>query len=217
MKSNLQLQKDVLDELRWTPMLSAAEIGVTAKDGIVTLTGIVDGYSKKQAAEAAAKRVGGVRAVAEEIQINFDHKGNPNDADIAKEAANALKWNMALPPGRVRAIVENGWITLEGDVEWYYQKETAKESVQSLRGVKGITNLIMLKPDMNSNVNKVSIENALDRDAFIDNDHVKVDTVDHKVILKGTVKSWSQKEEASRVAWSAPGVQKVENDLVVVY
>ena len=217
MKSNLQLQKDVLDELRWTPMLNAAEIGVTAKDGIVTLTGIVDGYSKKQAAEAAAKRVGGVRAVAEEIQINFDHQGKPNDTDIAKEAANALKWNMALPPGRISVIVDNGWITLEGEVQWYYQKETAKECVQSLRGVKGITNLIMLKPDVNSNVDKVSLENALDRDAFIDNYNVEVDTLDHKVILKGTVKSWSQKEEASRVAWSAPGVQKVENDLAVVY
>ena len=217
MKSNLQLQTDVMDELRWTPMLNVADIGVTAKDGVVTLTGTVDSYYKKQAGEAAAKRVVGVRAVAEEIQINIDHQGKPNDTDIAREAANALDRNMVIPPGRIRAIVDNGRITLEGEVEWYYQKEAAKESVQSLRGVKSITNLVKMNPDFNINVDKVAIENALDRDVFINNDHVKVDTLDHKVILKGTVKSWSQKEEASRVAWSAPGVQKVENDLVVVF
>jgi osmotically-inducible protein OsmY len=198
-------------------MLNAADIGVIAKDGVVTLTGVVDSYSKKQTAEAAAKRVAGVRAVAEEIQINFDHHSNPNDTEIAREAANALKWNVAIPPGHVKAIVENGWITLEGELQWYYQKEAARESVLPLRGVKGITNLVKIKPDIGSSVDKVALENALDRDAFIDNDHIKIDATDHKVILKGTVKSWSQKEEASRVAWSAPGVQKVENDLVVVY
>jgi osmotically-inducible protein OsmY len=217
MKSNLQLQKDVLDELRWTPMLNAAQIGVTANDGVVTLTGIVDSYSKKQAAEAAAKRVAGVGAVAEEIQINLDHFGKPNDTDIAKEAANALKWNIAIPPGHITTIVDNGWVTLEGEVEWYYQKEAARECIQPLRGVKGITNLVTIKPDISSSIDKKAVENALDRDAFIDNDHIKINVTDHKVILKGTVKSWSQKEEASRVAWSAPGVQKVENDLVVVY
>ncbi|MFI5264453.1 MAG: BON domain-containing protein, partial [Candidatus Kapaibacterium sp.] len=152
-----------------------------------------------------------------EIQINMDHRTTPNDMEIAKEAANALKWNMAIPPGHVKVIVENGWVTLEGEVQWYFQKEAAKECIQPLRGVKGITNLVKLHPDVTSHVDKAAVENALDRDAFLDNDHIKIETTDHKVVLNGTVKSWFQKDEASKVAWSAPGVRSVENDLVVVY
>lgn len=216
MKSNLQLKKDVEEEIRWVPMLNASDIGVMTNDGVVTLSGTVDSYAKKQAAEAAVKRIAGVRAVAEEIKINLDHKTIPVDMEIAKEAANSLKWNSAVPAGDVKAIVDNGWVTLEGDVQWNYQKESARECIQYLHGVKGVTNLIKIKPGMAYNLNKASIERALDRDASVDNDHIKVAITDHTVVLSGTVQSWFQKDEAARVAWAAPGVTKVENDLVVL-
>ncbi len=218
MKSNFQIQKDVLEELHWTPTLNASQIGVTVENGIVTLRGSVDSYSKKKIAEHAVQRVGGVKAIADELLVQFDHAGDASsDSEIAAEIATALKTNIIIPPGHVKAVVDHGRVNLEGEVQWHYQQEAAKECIETLRGIRSINNHIKINPKVNKIVDKVAVENALDRNSLVDNDHIRVETNDHKVILKGTVKTWFQKSEAERVAWAAPGVRSVENDLVVVY
>lgn len=215
MKTNLELQKDVQDELRWEPMLNAAEIGVIAKDGVITLTGTVDSYSKKLAAERAVKRVMGVKAVAEDIEVKLPNVNIRNDSEIAHAALNALKWSTIIPEDRIKIKVENGWIYLEGQLDWQFQKDAARTSVQDLVGVKGVSNNISLKPRVNVNVVKDNIKKALHRRASIEADKIMVETFNNKVILKGTVSTWTEREEAETAAWSAPGVVSVEDELVV--
>ena len=217
MKSNETLQKDVQDAIKWEPLLNAAEIGVTVKDGIVTLTGTVDSYSKKSEAEEAAKKIAGVKAVVEKIEIHFGDTGKTSDLDIATEILNAFKWNWEIPGEKVKVKVENGWVTLEGNLNWNYQREAAKKVVSKLIGVKGVTNNIKIESETNDEIEKKDIENALGRNWSMDDSDIQVRVSGHKVTLKGIVDSWYQKDEAGRIAWNAPGVWNVDNELKVEY
>lgn len=216
MKTDVQLQEDVLDELRWEPMLRPSEIGVAVKDGIVTLSGYVSDYSKKLAAEKAVKRVKGVKAVAEDIEVRLPYETLKNDEEIAREVVNALKWNINVPDDKVSAKVDNGWVTLDGELEWQYQRDAAMSAVKNLLGVNGVINLIKLKPALNLTIVKSNIRKALERNADLEADKITLDTSDSTVTIKGKVHSWSEKSEAERAAWATPGVMKVINDLEIL-
>ena len=217
MKSNETLQRDVQDALKWESLLSAAEIGVTAKDGVVTLTGTVDSYAKKLEAEDAAKNVAGVKAVAQDITIEFTNSGKHNDSQVATEIVNAFKFNWQVPFERVHVLVEDGWVTLTGNLEWKYQKEAARAAVKNLPGVKGVSNNLLIESKMNDAVEKKAIERALERNWSIDAEDIRVAVLGNDVTLKGTVESIYQKDEAERIAWNAPGVRAVHNELVIDY
>ncbi len=217
MKNNAELQKDVQDAIKWEPLLNAAEIGVTVKDGVVTLTGTVDNYSKKSEAEDAAKNVAGVKAVVEKIEVEFSNSWSKNDNEIATEVLNALKWNWQVPNDKVKVKVEKGWVTLEGELNWDYQRVAAKEAVERLTGVKGVSNNTKVKPDSKDTIEAKDIKSALDRNWSIDANDIDVSVSGTKVTLTGTVDSWYQKDEAEKIAWKAPGVWSVVNDLVVEY
>ena len=218
MKSNAELQKDVQDAIKWEPLLNAAEIGVTVKDGVVTLTGIVDSFSKKTEAEDATKSVSGVKAVVEKIEVKYNSLwAKKDDNAIATEVVNALKWNFQIPTDKVSVKVEKGLVTLTGELPWNYQKEAAQAAVKNLLGVIGVSNEITIKSESQDDVEKRDIESGLRRNWSIDDQDITVKTAAHKVTLSGSVDSWYQKEEASRIAWNAPGVWHVNNELVVNY
>ncbi len=214
-KTNETLQKDVQDAIKWEPLLSAAEIGVIVKDGVVTLTGSVDSYSKKLEAEDAAKNVAGVKAVVEKIEINFGHGDKKDDNEIATEIISALKWNWEVPNDKVKVKVENGWVSLSGELSWNYQKDAAQKAINKLDGVMGVSNNISIKSESNDAIEKKLIEDALDRNWSIDNGDIDVKVAGTRVTLEGTVDSWYQRDEAGRIAWNAPGVWNVDNNLVV--
>jgi osmotically-inducible protein OsmY len=212
--SNIQLQQDVLQELEYEPSVNAANIGVTAKDGIVGLTGNVKSYAERYAAVHAAERVAGVKALTDDLKVDLPYLHVRNDEDIARAALNALEWDVWVPTKLVKVKVDAGWITLEGEVDFKYQKTAAENAVRNLTGVKGVSNLISLtKPIVLSSEVKVKIDNALRRAAKVDAEHIKVSVVGDKVILRGKVSSWAEREEAERAAWSAPGVSTVEDEV----
>ncbi len=217
MKGNEVLQIAVQDAIKWEPLLGGAPIVVTAKDGIVTLSGMVDSYAKKQQAENAAKMVAGVKAVVENIEINFSGRPERGDTEIASEVLNAFKWNAQFPHNKVTVTVEHGWVTLKGELTWNYQRETAVKLVSGLLGVKGITNNIVLKAASAVEVEQKEIENALGRNWSIDDKRIKVKVSGSNVALHGKVHSFYQKDEAGRIAWKAPGVCSVDNALVIEY
>ena len=217
MKNNTELEQDVREEIKWSPILKDAEIGVTAKDGVITLTGAVDSYTKKLAAEDAAKRVKGVKAVAEEIRVESNGGRLRTDTEIARSILDAFKSNWSVPHDEITVKVEDGWVTLSGEVSWNYQRGSALEDANKQTGVMGITNLITIKSDVADAVEREAVESALRRDAFIDDSAVFVTVAGRLVTLTGTVNSWSAYDEASRVAWSAPGVVSVDNLLMVDY
>ncbi|MGB9120707.1 MAG: BON domain-containing protein [Candidatus Angelobacter sp.] len=215
MKTNTQLQFDVLDELQYEPSVDAAEIGVTAKDGIVTLAGNVKSYVEKWSATRATERVNGVKAVVDELQVRLPDVHLRTDEDLARAVLNALKWDVTVPDDRIKVKIEHGYITLEGNVDYKYQETSAIKAVRNLAGVKGITNLITVKPQATPSEVKRKIEGAFRRTAELDAQRIKVDVHDNKVTLRGIVHSWAERDEAERAAWSAPGIAFVEDKLIV--
>jgi len=218
MKSNEVLQKDVQDAIKWEPLLNAAEIGVTAKNGMITLTGTVETWAKKAEAEDAAKKVAGVKAVVEEIKVESScNCTKKTDDEIASEVLHALKSNWEIPNDKILVKVEDGWVTLEGELFWNYQKEAAKEAITNLADVKWVSNNITIKSETASTVEKKDVENAFKRDWTLENKNILVSVSNNKVTLNGKVDSWFQKDEASRLAWKAPGIINVDNQLTVEY
>lgn len=216
MKSDLQIQQDVQDELQWDPILKAAEIGVAVKNGIVTLNGSVDSYSKKIAAEDAVKRVKDVKAVALDLEVVFpgtiDHK---SDASLAAVALDALKWTNFVPEDRIQLKVDDGHLTLEGELEWQYQRDAAFNAVKNLQGVRSVINKIHIKPGPSASIIKDNIRKALSRDANIEANNINVETKDRTIVLKGKVRSWSERSDVERAVWSTPGVLAVQDELTV--
>ena len=215
MKSNAELQQDVQDAIKWQPLLNAAEIGVTAKDGVVSLTGVVDSYAKKTEAEDAAKNVAGVTALVEKIEVRYPGSFRKTNAEIATEVLTALEARWDVPNDKIKVKVEAGWITLTGEVGWNFQREAAQDAIESLMGVMGVTNNIAIKSESKEAVEKAGIESALKRNwAFYDND-IQVKVSGHRATLTGTVDSLYEKDAAGNIAWNAPGVWSVDNELVV--
>jgi len=214
-RTDAQIQSDVLAELKWDARVMPNEIGVAVKDGVVTLPGWVDSYTKRWAAEDAAHRVRGVKAVANDIEVRLSSGAERNDTDIAAAAARALEWDAFVPIDTIDVTVSKGWVTLKGEVEWQYQKQDAERAVGRLAGVKGVTNLIVVKPRLTPSELKNKIEQALVRSAELDAKRITVDVVGSKVTLKGTVRSWAEKKEAERQAWLAPGVTSVDNRIMI--
>jgi|SRR5580692_5761098 osmotically-inducible protein OsmY len=218
MKTNDELQRDVRQAIKWEPVLKDVEIGVVAKEGVITLTGTVDSYRKKAEAEAAARSVAGVQAVVEEIEIRFDNSlFSKNDNEIAAEVLNAFKWHAEVPGDQLKITVEKGWVSLQGEVQWNYQKEIAESVVVNLLGVAGVVNHIKINANKHDEVEKAAIEDALDLNWSLRDRDIEVEVCDNKVTLTGTVDSWYQKNEAARIAWKAPGVLSVDNQLKVEY
>ena len=209
-----KLQHDVLAELEWEPTVDASKIGVTAKDGVVTLTGSVPTYAQKTVAERAVKRVYAVKAVANDITVKLAG-GEPNDTDIATAAVNMLKWNTRVPKDRVKVAVRNAWVTLDGEVDWWHQKDAAEHAVRNLAGVVGITNDIKVKAHVKPGDVRGSIEAAFKRSAEIDARRIGIEAHDGKVTLYGSMHSWAEHQQAQAAAWSAPGVTTVENHIKV--
>ncbi len=214
MKTDMELQRDVLDEIAWEPSVCVPEIGITVYDGIVTLTGNVDNLPAKWAAENAALRVSGVRAVVNDIEVKLTTDNRRSDEDIALAACTALAWNVVLPKN-LQVAVDDGWITLTGKVQWQFQRIAAEETVKKLTGVKEVINNITVKPHITPVAVQGKIEAALQRRATLDAKGIQVKTEDGKVTLEGTVGSWPEKDAAEKTAWSAPGVTRVENKLLI--
>ena len=215
MKSDSEIERDVREELKWDPDLDAEDIAVSVKNGVVTLAGFTKSYTDRLEAEIAAKRVAGVRAVANDIEVRLPAIDQRPDPDIARDAVAALKAELPISHDRIKVIVKDGWVTLEGAVEWQYQKTAADNAVRKVKGVKGVTNVVTVKPKVEPSELQRKIIDAFKRNAEVDANRITVEANGSEVILKGTVRSWIEREEAERVAWSAPGVTRVEDRIVV--
>jgi osmotically-inducible protein OsmY len=215
MKSDSELKRDVESELKWEPSVNEAHVGVTVTDGIVTLTGHVPSYAEKYGAEKAAKRVYGVKAVADELDVKLPGSVKRTDEDIARACVVALEANHSVPHDRIKVVVNHGRITLEGEVEWQYERQAAANAVRNLTGVTGVSNEIRIKARVLEADVRDKIRDAFHRSADLDARRIRVEVQDGRVILHGSVRSWNEREEAQQAAWAAPGVTEVENEIVV--
>jgi osmotically-inducible protein OsmY len=217
MKTDSQLQQDVSAELKWEPSVHAERIGVEVKNGVVTLAGQVDTYAEKWNAERAAQRVAGVKAMATELKVHLNGLSKRTDADIAGSAENVLEWTSSLPAGAIKVMVEGGWVTLTGNVDWQYQREAAKDSVRYLLGVVGVSDQIAIKPSVSATAVKSDIEAALKRTAVADAKQIHVEVLGNDVTLTGSVHNWAERETATNSAWGTPGVRNVHDKMTLVY
>jgi osmotically-inducible protein OsmY len=213
MRTDSEIKRDVEDEIRWNPDIDATDIAVTVKSAVVTLTGFVHSYSDKLQAEADAKRVAGVAGVANDIEVRLPSSDVRPDPEIARDVVTELRVQLPLSANKIKAVVKGGWVTLEGEVEWHYQRERAERAVRHVKGVLGVSDLINLKPNVSPADIKRKIEEAFKRNAEIDANRIQVKSSDGEVVLEGTVRSWAERQEAERVAWAAPGVKKVEDHI----
>ena len=216
MSSDNDLKKAVLDELNWEPSVEAAHIGVTANSGVVTLTGHVNAFGQKSAAERAASRVKGVKAVVENIDVKLSSDYQRDDEDIAAAAIDRLGWNSSIPEDAVKVKVEGGWVTLSGELNWQFEKAAAESEIRSLMGVIGVSNQILLKPSVSTYDVRNDIEKALHRSWYYDPNTINVRADGGKITLTGTVSTWNARQLAGSTAWSAPGATSVENDISVI-
>jgi osmotically-inducible protein OsmY len=214
-KTDTEIKADVLSELKYDPSLKVTEIGVLVKDGIVTLNGYTNSFDKKLAAVHAVKRVAGVLAIADDIELKIPDANHRTDGEIAAAAAHQIAWSTTIPAGGVEITIRNGWVILEGEVEWWYQKNAAEVVVQHLSGVCGVSNSILIKATDKIPAVGTDIEAAFDRNVMLDASKIRIEIVGNKVILHGKVRTLAQREEAERVAWAAQGVCSVDNHLLV--
>ena len=214
-KTDTELQNDVLSELKYEPSIKVTDIGVLVKNGTVTLNGYATSYNEKWQAVHDVKRVAGVKAIADDIEIQLPDSYHRTDGDIAEAAINQIDWSTTIPQGTVMVTVHNGWISLEGEVEWWYQKNAAGSLVKQMAGVKGVSNSISISPKVTKKEVETDIKSAFKRSAMLDAKHIRVETSGNNVVLHGQVRNYSEYDEAERVAWSEPGVSSVDNRLEV--
>jgi osmotically-inducible protein OsmY len=215
MRLDSDIKRDVEDELRWDPGVDATDIGVAVHNGVVTLSGFVHGYGQRTQAERVAKRVAGVVGVADDIEVRLPVIDQRPDPDIVRDAVSALKVALPFSSENIKVVAREGWLTLEGAVDWNYARERAESAVRNIRGVKGVTNSIELKPKVAPYEVRRKIEDALRRSAELDASRITVEANGSEVILRGTVKSWAERQEAERAAWAAPGVTRVDNRISI--
>jgi osmotically-inducible protein OsmY len=215
MKSDSEIERDVQAELEWDPDLDAADIAVKVKSGVAELTGFARSYTDRYEAEIAAKRVAGVVGVANDVEVRLPSVDERPDPDVARDAVAALRSQLPISSEDIKVLVRGGWVTLEGEVEWQYQRQTADNAVRRIRGVKGVSNTVLLKPHAEPEQVRRKIMEALRRSAQLDASRITVETKGGEVVLKGTVRSWVERDEVERAAWAAPGVTKVDDHIVI--
>lgn len=215
MVSDIEIKRDVEAEIQWDPRINETDVAISVKKGVVALAGYVPSFSQKLQAEADAKRVQGVVGVANDIEVRIPNIDQKPDPEIARDAASAIKLQLPTTHQNFKVVVKNGWLTLEGETEWQYLRERTEQTVHHLQGVKGVTNSIKLTPKVSPSEIKRKIEEAFKRSAEIDANRIVVETHNDEVVLKGSVQSWFERKEAERVAWSAPGVRKVDDRILI--